>query len=249
MAKASKLRTRIKPTLFDYSSPGLDRFGIVLGLTSLLLVLLLSLDINVDGISQNIGSVVVAIATATILSYSLRASGFNRRYSMIIGLLLLFGVLATLTVAIINMFVPHYAHYTPPHSMGALWVIVAGITPIATTYRLLQHREVTVRTLAAALSAYLQIAVAFTFAYLLIDNYTNSNFFGHAEASTTFMYFSLVTISTLGYGDFSATGTIGHAASALEAVIGQIYLVVVVAMLVGLYTSNRQPLSSKHRNS
>ena len=53
------------------------------------------------------------------------------------------------------------------------------------------------------------------------------------------MYFSLVTITTVGYGDFSPAGVIGRAAAGLEAIIGQVYLVVVVAYIVALFTANR----------
>ena len=49
-----------------------------------------------------------------------------------------------------------------------------------------------------------------------------------------FTYFSLITITTVGYGDFDPAGVFGRAAAAWEAVIGQIYLVVVVARLVSL---------------
>jgi hypothetical protein len=50
------------------------------------------------------------------------------------------------------------------------------------------------------------------------------------------MYFSLVTITTLGYGDLSPVTEAARAAASATAIVGQIYLVFVVARMVGLYT-------------
>jgi hypothetical protein len=49
-----------------------------------------------------------------------------------------------------------------------------------------------------------------------------------------FLYYSLVTLSTLGYGDIVAVTRSARSLSALEAVVGQLYIAVVVARLIGL---------------
>jgi hypothetical protein len=54
------------------------------------------------------------------------------------------------------------------------------------------------------------------------------------------MYFSLVTITTLGYGDLAAVEPLGRLLTTIEAVIGQVYLVTFVAMIVGLMVEQRQ---------
>jgi hypothetical protein len=46
------------------------------------------------------------------------------------------------------------------------------------------------------------------------------------------LYFSYVTLATLGYGDYTAASNLGHMLAVAEALIGQIYLVTVVALLV-----------------
>jgi len=46
------------------------------------------------------------------------------------------------------------------------------------------------------------------------------------------LYFSYVTLATIGYGDYTAAGNLGHALAVLEALIGQLYLVTVVAVIV-----------------
>ena len=51
------------------------------------------------------------------------------------------------------------------------------------------------------------------------------------------MYFSLTTVTTLGYGDPSPVTDLGQLLATSEALIGQLYLVVVVALIVGLMTT------------
>ena len=46
------------------------------------------------------------------------------------------------------------------------------------------------------------------------------------------LYFSYVTLATLGYGDYTAAGNLGRALAVLEALMGQLYLVTVVAVVV-----------------
>jgi hypothetical protein len=54
-----------------------------------------------------------------------------------------------------------------------------------------------------------------------------------------FQYFSFVTITTLGYGDITPVTEVAKAITVLEAVVGQLYLVVAVAWLVGMYVSKK----------
>ena len=47
-----------------------------------------------------------------------------------------------------------------------------------------------------------------------------------------FLYFSFVTQTTVGYGDFTAAGDLGRALCVVEALVGQLYLVTIIAVLV-----------------
>jgi len=59
------------------------------------------------------------------------------------------------------------------------------------------------------------------------------------SASGTMMYFSFVTLTTLGYGDMYPVSDAARILAMLEATLGQLYLVILVARLVGLYTSQQ----------
>ena len=60
-----------------------------------------------------------------------------------------------------------------------------------------------------------------------------------------FEYYSFVTLTTLGYGDITPLTKVAKAFSVLEAVVGQLYLVVVVAWFVGMYVSRKSGNSNK----
>jgi ABC-type Co2+ transport system permease subunit len=94
---------------------------------------------------------------------------------------------------------------------------------------------VTVIVLAGVLCLYLLLGLLFAFIYVAIQNLGGAPFFANGAAATTTrsLYFSFVTMTTVGYGDYTARTNLGHTLSVSEALFGQIYLVTVVAALVG----------------
>jgi hypothetical protein len=99
----------------------------------------------------------------------------------------------------------------------------------------MMQRFVTSDTLRGAIAVYLLLAVAFNYAFLSLHGMTGDLFFDTPEPTTAFMYFSLATITTVGYGDLSAVTELGRFLASAEALTGQVLLVVVVARLVSLY--------------
>lgn len=225
--------------LFDDVSPRLDSFGVVLILTLLLLITLLLVDTRLGRIDPVIAGGVIGFSTALTLQYSLEASGLARRYRLVVAIAVGIGLAANLAVIVVRFIWSDTPDYWGTRVLGPVWVLIALLTPVASNRRLLKHRTVTLNTLFAAIASYLQIAIGFALLYQLMDNYSGEPFFGRVVASTVYMYFSLTVISTLGFGDYTAADNLGRAASVIEALMGQIYLVVVVAMLVGLFISSR----------
>jgi hypothetical protein len=119
-----------------------------------------------------------------------------------------------------------------------VWVAIPIRTPAAVIRRHIRHRRVTVETMFGAVAAYLLVAVSFAYAFLWVEASTADPFFGGSggEPTTSFMYFSLTSITTVGYGDLAPAGALGRLLATSEAVVGQVYLVTFVAMFVGLTT-------------
>jgi uncharacterized membrane protein len=85
------------------------------------------------------------------------------------------------------------------------------------------------------LCIYLLIGSMFAFVFGIVDSLGSAPFFAQHAAPNThnFLYFSFVTITTTGYGDLTAGTDVGRSLAIAEALVGQIYLVTVVAAIVG----------------
>jgi hypothetical protein len=101
--------------------------------------------------------------------------------------------------------------------------------------RLIAFRAVTIEAVIGVLSVYLLIGMGFAFLYAAIDHIGSGSFFAQNVAGTVsqFQYFSFTTLATVGYGDLTARSNLGHTLANCEAVLGQVYLVTVVALIVG----------------
>jgi hypothetical protein len=98
-----------------------------------------------------------------------------------------------------------------------------------------QEGEVTLHTMFGVLCIYLLIGSVFAFGFGVVDSLSSTSFFAqHAAANThDLLYFSFTTITTTGYGDLTAATDVGRSLAIAEALTGQIYLVTVVAAIVG----------------
>ncbi len=121
-------------------------------------------------------------------------------------------------------------------AVGLLLVLVA---PAAIVMGATRHFRasggVTMTTMFAVLCIYLLLGMAFAYVFGIADAIQSEPFFaaGQAENQSDFLYFSFTTLTTTGYGDFTAGTDFGRSLAVTEALIGQIYLVTVVALIVG----------------
>jgi hypothetical protein len=93
---------------------------------------------------------------------------------------------------------------------------------------------ITLHVMYGVLSIYLLLGLAFSLVFQIIGDLSSANFFANDASETTanFLYFSFVTMTTVGYGDLSAAEGIGRAFAIALALTGQIYLVTIVALIV-----------------
>jgi hypothetical protein len=114
-------------------------------------------------------------------------------------------------------------------------VTLVIVTPVVIARRLVHHATVTRSTITGALCVYLLIGIAFAALFGMTEVIGLGPFFaGRIETNDAdFLYFSYSTLATVGYGDFVARTNLGRMLAVTEALIGQLYLVTVVALLVG----------------
>lgn len=228
--------------IFDDQGRALDRFGLLLVVTIASIVILMMVDIG-PGSTLAAGRWETMIASSMVgvtLLLALRASGLATRLIRVADIVVIVIVLSVAVLAIATSF----SDVLPPPNDAApfLVVVLAVVAPMAVIRRLVQHRVVTRGTLLGAISGYLLIPIAFFYLFLSSNTWSGASFFGRPEPTTTYMYFSLTTITTTGYGDYTAVTEAGRLLAMAEALTGQIYLVTFVAMLVGLFIAGRSTL-------
>jgi hypothetical protein len=101
-------------------------------------------------------------------------------------------------------------------------------------------KRVSMNLIFGATAVYLLIGVCFAYLYSLIFTLDPNAFRGvppEGGAPYHFTYFSFVTLTTLGYGDITPLTRVGGSFATLEAIVGQLYLTILVARLVGMHIS------------
>jgi Ion channel len=201
-----------------------DAFGLVLLLVLLTYVLASVLS------NRSWGAVLLTIVTGATSVVALTSSHarpvFVRRALML-------AVLAVLLAAV-------SATTGGRHWLSAANFIEIGLLAVAmgaVLRRVLTADHVSSRTILGAISVYTALGILFTWAYGLIDRLEGGGFFGEGVAikGSDFLFFSYTTLTTTGYGDLVPTGQVGRMVSGLEMMIGQVFLVTLVAGLVSLW--------------
>jgi len=135
-------------------------------------------------------------------------------------------------------FVQHKALLVVGSLCGAAFFLFAIIQMLIFIY---SHKEVTRDLIVGAAVVYLFMALMWTFIFIVVETLHPGSFNlpeGQGfEATRQFVYYSFVTLTTLGYGDITPISSLARSLCILEAVIGQLYLVVQVAWLVGVHVS------------
>ncbi len=122
-------------------------------------------------------------------------------------------------------------------------ILVLATLPI-TLSRVLHHKRVTHETVLGALCSYVLVGLLFAFLYLAVEALRDAPFFAQPglHVQSEYVYFSFVTLTTLGFGDLSPSVGLPQALTALEALLGTVFLVTLVARLVTLWVRQSDEL-------
>ena len=107
--------------------------------------------------------------------------------------------------------------------------------PVAILRRITRHEVITATTMWGAIAVYMALGMGFSLAYSAVHLANPSSFPSVVGGGLSdFNYFSYVTMTTLGYGDVTPVTDLPRALAILQTLIGQIFLVVIVARVVSL---------------
>ena len=178
--------------------------------------------------AKELGSPVIYILMTTVIVFAIWEGSRHRA--------LTFGILAPLLVAIVIS-----------RSLGALFVAVVGGFLLRKMWQL---RHVTLDSIGGGLAVYLLLGVGWTHLYALVEAVEPGSFFTRAidgsshriieYTSGTYpqlFFFSFVTLTTLGYGDILPVSSAAKGLAIAEAIVGPVFLAILMARLVGLYVA------------
>jgi hypothetical protein len=130
------------------------------------------------------------------------------------------------------------------------WVLFLALAVTFIVHSVLTARRITYDTISGALCGYLLFGLMCSFVFALIEmfypgSYQSSTitlkFSGHPGEThrqiMTFIYFSLVTLASVGFGDITPASPPARAVAAIEGIAGQFYIAVLIARLVSLHSS------------
>jgi hypothetical protein len=171
-------------------------------------------------------SVLVLIETATLV-LALRTSGWRVAPSRTVLVLVVVG----LAGAAANLVWHGNALLTTLDVLTGLLTLALGVV---VALGALEQGEVNSKSVAGAICVYILIGMLFLYIYGVIAVVGHGPFFAQGTDGTRALrlYFSYVTLATLGYGDYTPAGNAGHTFAVLEALLGQLFLVTVVAVVV-----------------
>jgi ion channel len=132
---------------------------------------------------------------------------------------------------------------TQAQGIASIWNgLILLLAVVVIIDRVVRLEQVTAQSIYAALSSYLLIGLMFASFFGALGYLVTGPFFADAQPvnSQTLQYFSFTTLTTLGYGDFTAAGSLGRALAVLEALAGQVFLATLVARLVSAYAGGRR---------
>jgi hypothetical protein len=114
-------------------------------------------------------------------------------------------------------------------------VVLLAIAAVEILGTVLQEHEVNFRTILGAISVYVMLGILFTWVYVAVDKFQSGSFFGQPLQVGDFVFFSITTLTTTGYGNLVPAAQPGRMISGIEMLVGQIFLVTLIAGLVSLW--------------
>ncbi|MFL5832704.1 MAG: ion channel [Solirubrobacterales bacterium] len=201
-----------------------DAFGLVLALVLLTYVLASLLS------NRGWSAVVLILATSATSVVALASSHVRRQvvraslWLSALTVLLAVGAAASDEQTLLNL-------------ASLIQICLLAVAMAAVLWRVVSSAEVGSRTILGAISVYAVLGILFTFAFGTIDRIQGGPFFEEVAhpSGSDFIFFSYTTLTTTGYGNLVPGGQPGRMIAGLEMMLGQIFLVTLVAGLVSLW--------------
>jgi Ion channel len=183
--------------------------------------------------STHWGKVALSVSFAAILLLTLHTSHVRGRWVRITVAVSVFVVSVNVVQAILGSEAFTGATY--------IWIGFIVASPVIILNRIFRHPAVDLETILGAICSYLLIGIAFASIYGMLQTVGSENFFAQPGPyeRIDFLYFSFVVLTTLGFGDLTPGTSLGKVLVTIEALMGQVFLVTIVASLVSSFVGIR----------
>lgn len=204
-----------------------NKYGFIVLLISLICLLIL------PSYWQGQHKQVITAILLIIMMLSFLSLVVKKRFEMIVGSIL---AIPVLYLNLHNVFVSSVSVNVLIYGLNILFYLFIVVELLR---HLVKQRTVDFNLIAAAIIVYFIIGLLWSFIYLIIETQHPGAILGvlpsHVDPFSTLLYFSYVTMTTLGYGDITPHTELAGKWVVLEAIIGQFYIAILVARLMSLY--------------
>jgi hypothetical protein len=206
------------------------------GLPVFLAVLILSAFVLPSfGIDGDDGRLYADIVSSLLLVSGLAVASGERRMFIVTSL-----------AGAIAIFLRWASWFQPAEAYGVVTnlatIVTIGLLCVAILKQVISPGPITVARVQGAVSVYLLLGIGWASAYQVAEHFFPGSFVsttGHAVSGTDWVYFSFVTLTTVGYGDLVPVHRVARSLAIGEALTGQLYIAVLLARLVSLEVSEK----------
>ena len=175
---------------------------------------------------------------AAALLVTLRVSGIESRWSLV-GSVVVVALFSVLVMALL------FGGVSTAMPGIAAWLLLTITTIAAIARRLVTYTEVTLQLVMGLLVIYVLIGMSFGLGYQFLESLNPPALNPEGQGVSGAVYYSFITLATVGYGDVSPASDATRALAIGEALVGQLYLVSVVSLAVSRLGSRKRAIVSE----
>lgn len=175
-----------------------------------------------------------------LLSLVFFAAIFNANHPRVVKIITGVLVVPALILTWLNLFHPMEVLFVTDASLTFLFILICTGSIVSDV---LLRTKVNLETLRGVIVAYFMVGFAFAYLYYLIEYVSPDSFhliqrvstFSYNQYLSEMLYYSFVTLLTIGFGDITPLKGVAQTATIIEGIIGQFYIAILVARLVSVY--------------
>jgi len=143
-------------------------------------------------------------------------------------------------ISLFFIWIMHFFHYRTINVLSFLFNIIVFVSAtIIMIQQIVASEKVNARVIIEVINGYLLIGVMFTLTNTFIWGLNPDSLSIPAAEFSNLVYYSFITITTIGYGDISPQTEWAKMASILFGLMSQLYLTIIVALIIGKFLNNK----------